>query len=121
MYMIKATLQVGVLLGVTMLSNGITQMLHLKVPGSILGILLVIVLLQTKVIRLEWIESGANLLIAELMLFFIPSAVGVIQYKQVMVTDGMRFEGVILLSTLTVMVCTGFLSEIVNKIGRERS
>lgn len=120
MYIIKAVLQVGVLLGVTMLGNQITQMLHLKFPGSILGIALVILLLQTKVIRLEWIESGANLLIAELMLFFIPSAVGVIQYKQVMVADGMRFELVILLSTLTVMVCTGFLSEMVNKIGRER-
>lgn len=121
MYIIKALLQVGVLLGVTMLGNGVTQMLHLKFPGSILGILLMIILLQTKVIPLAWIESGANLLIAELMLFFIPSAVGVIQYKQLMATDGMRFELVILLSTLTVMVCTGFLSEMVNKMGRERS
>lgn len=120
MYIVKAIVQIGVLLGVTMLGNELTQMLHLKVPGSILGILLVIILLQTKIIRLEWIESGANLLIAELMLFFIPSAVGVIQYKQLMIADGMRFELVIILSTFTVMVCTGFLSEMVNKIGRER-
>jgi len=119
MYIVKAILQVAVLFGVTMLGNGVTQVLNLKVPGSIIGILLVIVLLWTNLIRLEWIESGANILIAELMLFFIPSAVGVVQYKQVMVADGMRFELVILLSTLTVMVCTGFLSEMVNKIGRE--
>ena len=120
MYIVKAVFQIAVLLGVTMLGNEVTRVLHLKFPGSLLGILFMIVLLQTKVIRLEWIESGANILIAELMLFFIPSAVGVIQYKQIMAVDGMRFELVILFSTLTVMICTGFLSEIVNKIGRER-
>lgn len=120
MYIIKAILQIGVLLGVTMLGNELTQLLHLRIPGSVLGILLVIILLQTKVIRLEWIESGANLLIAELMLFFIPSAVGVVKYKQLMMAEGMRFELVIIISTFTVMVCTGFLSEIINKIGKER-
>lgn len=120
MYIIKAFLQVGVLLAATLVGNELTQMLHLKIPGSMVGILLVIILLQAKVIRLEWIESGANLLIAELMLFFIPSAVGVMQYKQLMVVDGMRFELVILLSTLTVMVCTGFLSEMVSKMEGER-
>jgi holin-like protein len=103
-----------------MLGNELAQVLNLKIPGSIIGILLVIILLQAKIIRLEWIESGANILIAELMLFFIPSAVGVMQYKQVMAADGMRFELVIFLSTLTVMICTGFLSEMANKIGGER-
>ena len=120
MYILNVILQVGVLIGVAMLGNSLTQMLHWNIPGSILGIFLVIILLQAKIIRVEWIESGANLLIAELLLFFIPSAVGVVQYKQLMVASGMRFELVILLSTITVMVCTGLLSEMANKIGKER-
>lgn len=114
MYVVKSVLQIGLLLAIALLSNSLMQLLHWNFPGSILGIFIVFILLQTKLLRLEWIESGANCLIAELMLFFIPSAVGVIQYKQMMLVEGMRFELVILLSTLTVMVCTGLLVEAIH-------
>jgi holin-like protein len=120
MYMLKSIFQVCGLLGVAALSNQITEVLHLHVPGSIIGIGIVFFLLAAKVITLDWVEAGANLLIAELLLFFIPSAVGVIQYRQLIVANGARFGVVILFSTITVMICTGLIAEYVNKMGRGR-
>ena len=49
------------------------------------------------------------------MLFFVPSAVGIIQHRQLMLMNGLRFEIVILLSTLTVMICTGLLAEVIHR------
>jgi holin-like protein len=109
--------QVGVLFAFAQLGSVIANALHLPLPGSIVGICLVFLLLQAGILRLEWLESGADCLIAELMLFFIPSAVGVIQYQQMMLVSGLRFELVILLSTLTVMICTGVLAETIHRLG----
>lgn len=119
MYFSRTIFQVCLLFGISMLGNKLVQVFHLHIPGSMLGILFIFILLYTKLIHLEWIEAGANLLIAELILFFIPSAVGVIKYKQIMVLDGLRFSVVIFLSTVTVMICTGLLAEFVHKMGRD--
>ncbi len=77
--------QILLLFSYTLIMEKISALLHLKVPGSILGLILLFILLQTKVIKLKWIEVGGNWLVAELLLFFIPSAVGVIQYKQLLI------------------------------------
>lgn len=120
MYILKCIAQISGLLGIALLGNKLTQVLDLHFPGSLLGILFIFLLLEAEIISLEWIETGANLLIAELILFFIPSAVGVIQYKQLIITNGVSFGFVILLSTVTVMVSTGLLAEFLNKIGKRR-
>jgi len=116
MQILKIIFQVCVLLGIAMLGNKVTQAYYLHVPGSIIGIFFIVLLLETKIIPLEWLETGANILITELILFFIPSAVGVIQYQQIMLANGARIGLVIFLSTVTVMMCTGFLAELVSKI-----
>ncbi|KMY55813.1 holin [Bacillus sp. FJAT-27231] len=95
-------------------SLGMTQLvnwLDLPIPGSILGMFILFILLQTKIIRLEWIELGANWLLAELLLFFIPAAVGIIKYKNVLIDDGLYVTLVIVLSTAVVMACTGLTAK----------
>lgn len=120
MYILKIIFQVLVFLGIALLGNKVTQVFQLHIPGSIIGIFFIFLLLEIKMIRLEWLEAGANILIAELLLFFIPSAVGVVEYRQIMLANGVRFGSVIVLSTITVMMCTGFLAEFINKIGKGR-
>lgn len=119
MYFLKCILQISGLLGIALLSNKLTEIFNWHFPGSILGIVFIFLLLKTKIVSLEWVEAGANFLIAELILFFIPSAVGIIQYKQLILINGMRFGLVIFLSTVTVMISTGLLAEFLNKIGKE--
>ncbi|MCI1693367.1 CidA/LrgA family protein [Aneurinibacillus aneurinilyticus] len=101
----------------SLIMNKFVEVLHWKIPGSILGIIVIFVLLQTKIIRLEWIELGAKWLLAELLLFFIPSAVGIIKYQHILVDNGVRVVFVITLSTIIVMACTGLLA---NKIAERK-
>ncbi|SEL27074.1 holin-like protein [Paenibacillus sp. cl141a] len=105
--MLKGTLQVA---GFMLLSLGMDQLaawLNIGIPGSILGIVVVFILLETKILRLEWIELGANWLLAELLLFFIPAAVGIMKYFPMLEAEGLQILVVVLFSTVIVMVSSG--------------
>ncbi|KOP66075.1 holin [Bacillus sp. FJAT-18019] len=105
--MMKGTLQVA---GFMLLSLGMDRMakwLDWGIPGSILGIVVVFILLETKILRLEWIELGANWLLAELLLFFIPAAVGIMKYFPMLEADGLQILFVVVFSTIIVMVSSG--------------
>jgi holin-like protein len=91
--------------------NFLAEHLHLPVPGSLLGIIVIFILLQTNVIQLNWVDLGAKWLIAEMLLFFIPSAVGVIQYKSLMLSNGLRILLVIMSSSIMVMACAGVIAQ----------
>ncbi|WP_068784061.1 CidA/LrgA family protein [Paenibacillus phocaensis] len=108
-------LQVAILFLASMALNKVAELLHLPIPGSILGIAVLFTLLKTGVVKLKWIERGANWLLAELLLFFIPSAVGVMQYIPLLESEGVRILIVVILSTVIVMVCSGFIASRIEK------
>jgi holin-like protein len=108
---IKGTAQVVFLIAFSWLMNLLMEICHLNIPGSIVGIVVLFVLLQTKLIKLEWIDLGAKWLLAEMLLFFIPSAVGIVQYKDLMLDSGVRILVVVVVSILIVMAGTGLIAE----------
>lgn len=111
----RIVLQIAILILFSLGMNFLAQALHLPIPGSILGIVILFTLLKTGVIKLAWIEQGANWLLAELLLFFIPAAVGVMKYIPLLEHDGVRILTVVILSTLTVMVSSGLIASRIAK------
>lgn len=55
------------------------------------------------------------------MLFFVPSAVGIMEYKQMVVTEGLRVELIILCGTFIVMLFTGKLTEYTSRLLRSKN
>lgn len=108
---IKAIIQITILFLISLSTNEFVNFFNIKIPGTILGIIVVFFLLETKLIRLEWIETGANWLVGNLMLFLIPSAVGVIQYKNILSENGLSLIAVIIISSVIVMTFTGLFAE----------
>lgn len=103
-------LQVALLMAFSLLMDQLARALHLPVPGSILGMIVLFILLQTRVVKLRWIEIGAAWLLGELLLFFIPSAVGIMNYMPMLEQDGLQILFIVLLSTFLVMACTGLVA-----------
>lgn len=81
------------------------------IPGSVIGLVALFLCLKWEWIRLEWVEVGAAFLIAELMLFFIPAAVGVVQYQELILQNGLYLLAFIVISTVTLMVALGWWSD----------
>lgn len=105
--MLKGTLQVAAFMLLSLGMDQLAAWLNIGIPGSILGIVVVFILLETKILRLEWIELGANWLLAELLLFFIPAAVGIMKYFPMLEAEGLQILAVVLFSTVIVMVSSG--------------
>lgn len=115
------TVQVAGLTVFSMLVNLVTKGLHLPIPGSIIGMFLLFLLLESGIIRLSWVEAGASWLLAELLLFFIPSAIGVMNYFKVLEADGIQVLAVVLIGTFAVMASSGVLTGLIYKVKERRS
>lgn len=116
-----ATLQIMALFAFAKLMNVLAAFLHLRIPGTILGILVIFLLLHFNIIKLKWIELGAVWLLGELLLFFIPSAVGVIDYGTLLSQSGTSIVLVVLLSTFVVMLSTGMMTQMIAKRKERKS
>ena len=106
----KITVQIAILCALAVLSNFLVAQFSLPLPGSVVGIVLLFGLLQLGILRLEWIEAGANLLLAELLLFFIPSAVGVVQYRSLLLSHGLAILTVVVAGSVVIMAGSGLLA-----------
>lgn len=99
--------------------NFLQQWLNLPLPGTLVGMLLLFVLLLTGVVKLDHVEQGAAILISELLLFFIPSAIGVIQYTQLFGSTGAMLLGVIVTSIVTLLLSVLIITLSIMKLRRK--
>lgn len=76
------------------------------VPSSLLGLTLALVLMALGILRRDWLAAGADWLIGEMLLFFVPAVVAIVQYAEIIRSHGLAILVVILLSTICVMVST---------------
>lgn len=103
--------QVALLTVIAWIGGGISEWLRLPIPGSMVGMLLLFVLLRLELIRLQWVDAGAQWLLAHLLLFYIPANVGIMQYKDLIASRGVQVLGVIALSSWLVMAAAGLTAE----------
>ncbi|PAD77306.1 MULTISPECIES: CidA/LrgA family protein [Paenibacillus] len=111
---IIGSLQVAGFMLLSLLLDRLVEWLNIGIPGSILGIVIVFILLETGILQLEWIELGANWLLAELLLFFIPAAVGIMKFFPMLESDGLQILAVVLIGTITVMVTSGLTATLIS-------
>lgn len=84
---------------------------HLPVPGNVLGMVILFVLLITGAVKLRWIENASSFLIKHLAFFFIPIAVGLMNFGSLFLQSGISFLIVIIGSIVVGMYVTGVVSQ----------
>ncbi|MED1201724.1 CidA/LrgA family protein [Heyndrickxia acidicola] len=87
------------------------ELLHLPIPGSVAGILILFVLLSAGLIPLEWVEGAGSFLLRHLSFFFIPIAAGLMTLGQVFLTSGIKIIITLMVSTMTGMAAAGISSQ----------
>lgn len=96
---------------INLLGMLISSSLKLPIPGSIVGLLLLLICLHFKIIQEKHIKDGAGFLLVLLPLFLIPATVGVIQFPMLLSVKGMIVIGIIIVSTLITMIVAGRVGE----------
>lgn len=110
MKLIKWVIGLSLLFGLSTFGNWVVDTFSWKVPGSVIGMVLLLVLLVTKVIRVEWIEDSAGYLTKHLAFFFIPIAVGLMAYGALLKSIGIPLLVTLLISLTVGIVVTALVS-----------
>ncbi|ERG65857.1 MULTISPECIES: CidA/LrgA family protein [Exiguobacterium] len=108
--LIKWIIGLSLLFGLSALGNWIVAALDLKVPGSVIGMVLLLLLLMTKLIRVEWIEDSAGFLTKHLAFFFIPIAVGLMSYSDLLKAEGVPLFAALIISLFVGLIVTALIS-----------
>ena len=78
--------------------EALARLLHLRLPGPVIGLLILLALLRWRVVR-QPVEAAADALLAHLSLLFVPVGVGVMTHMALVTQYGLRLLLALVLST----------------------
>ncbi|MCC3376750.1 CidA/LrgA family protein [Cohnella sp. REN36] len=86
------------------------HLLHVPLPGNVLGMLLLLLCLLAGWVKLAWIETAAQFLLKHMLLFFAPTIVGVIAYFTEIGRQWLPIVANLFVSTAVVLALTGWVT-----------
>jgi holin-like protein len=101
-------LQIALLIAFCRLGDLAAGATGLPIPGGIIGMLLVLALLSTRKLSLPTMRRGAEWFLAEMLLFFIPAVLSILDHRELLGLLGVKILIVIAVGTLAVMTSTAF-------------
>ena len=94
--------------------------LPLPIPASIYGLVIMLALLVSKVVKLEHVEGASMFLIDIMPLMFIPASAGLIDIWPNLKPVLLPIVIITLVSTILVMVVSGKVTEFVIKLSEDK-
>ena len=90
----------------------IARLLNFPVPGSVIGMALLLVALSLGIVREDAISEVSNLLLKYMTLFFVPAGVGVMLYFDLIAREWVPIVVGTVVSTFIVMAVTGWAEQL---------
>lgn len=105
--------QLALILGVWAIGEYISSFIQniVVIPGSIIGMVLLFILLQFKVIKLERVNEISDFFLDNMAIFFIPAGVSLINSLNLIIDNIFVLIVSIVISTAMVMYITGIVVE----------
>lgn len=109
----RLLIELVVLLAIYFLGTQLAVWLAWPIPGGVVGLGLLLATFANGLVKPAALQLGAGVLMAEMLLFFIPALMSLLDYGGLVRNDGWRILLVIGFSTLSVMLVTAFTVEMV--------
>ena len=109
----RLLIELVVLLAIYLLGCQLAVWLAWPIPGGVVGLGLLLATFASGLVKPAALQLGAGVLMAEMLLFFIPALMSLLDYGVLVRDEGWRIMLVIGVSTLLVMVVTAFTVEAV--------
>ncbi|SDX15228.1 CidA/LrgA family protein [Tepidimicrobium xylanilyticum] len=111
----KTLKQFSLILIILFIAQILQQRYSLPIPGTILGMMILLLLLITRIMKLERVEKVSNVLLEHLTLFFVPSVVGIMNLFDKVKDLWIYLFITLLTSTMVVIAVTGLTVQILDK------
>ncbi|WP_087503166.1 CidA/LrgA family protein [Pseudomonas sp. SID14000] len=110
---LRLLVELAILCALFLLGGQLATWLGWPIPGGVMGLALLLLLFASGVLQPAMLQLGAGWLMAEMLLFFIPALMSLLDYGALIRDEGWRILLVIAASTLMVMVVTALTVELV--------
>ena len=111
--------QFGIILTITCIGEILKYFIPLPVPASIYGLVILLILLITKIIKVDEIQDAGSFLINIMPLMFIPGAVKLITLWEQLKNIWLPISITTFATTFIVMFVTGKTAELILNHGRK--
>ncbi|NNH26002.1 CidA/LrgA family protein [Acinetobacter terrestris] len=108
LHLAQIILQLSFLVIIWWVASVIQRTLNLPVSAGVIGLLLVLFALLSGLFKLQWIKTGSDFILGELVLLFIPCVVGIIKYKALFLTQGWQLILAVFIGMICVMLATAY-------------
>lgn len=109
-------IQCAIIFGCLALGELVVWLTGIKLPASIIGMLILAFLLKVKVVKLYQVEGMANFLVKNLGFFFVPAAVSLMLYLDIIRAQWIPILVASAVSTVAVIAVTGWTHQLTRKI-----
>lgn len=108
---LKLFKQFIIIIALSFIGELLHALIPFPIPASIYGILLLFMLLERKVLRLDDVNEVSSFLIFIMPLLFVPAAVGLVDAWDELRASLTAYVTIIVAVTLIVMVATGLITQ----------
>ncbi|MDI0263186.1 antiholin-like murein hydrolase modulator LrgA [Staphylococcus aureus] len=108
--------QVIVIALVLFVSKIIESFMPIPMPASVIGLVLLFVLLCTSAVKLGEVEKVGTTLTNNIGLLFVPAGISVVNSLGVISQAPFLIIGLIIVSTILLLICTGYVTQIIMKV-----
>ena len=105
--------QFMIILAISFVGEILNYFIDLPIPGSIYGMVILFILLELGIIKVEQVREVSVFLIAVMPIMFIPAGVGLMEKWGLISVIWLPLIGTIVISTVIVMGVTGRVTQFV--------
>ena len=115
--------QLCLIMGVYAAGCALASVLPIALPGNIMGMVLLLVLLGTHILKTKYISEACDYLIDNMSVFFIPAGVAIMGCFSMLENSAAKFAFVCIATTVIVFLATSytvlFVSWVMAKLGKD--
>lgn len=98
----------AIIVGFLFLGLGMHRM-GIPIPGGVIGLLAFYLAMTAGLVRVQWVEKAAGLLLRHMVLMFVPLTVGLMEMGTVLSQQARAIIASLVVSTTAVVLTTGLL------------
>lgn len=104
---VKLLRQFCLILVICFIGEFLHRILNIPIPGSVIGMVILLIALLSGIIKLEMLEEVSEFLLKHLAFFFVPASVGLISCLGLLKGKWVAVMSILLISTAVIIAITG--------------
>ena len=98
--------ELGILLGICVLGDVVSKLIGNVLPGNVLGMILLLVLLVTRLVKCRQVEHAADFFLKNMAIFFLPVSLGILDLYAELKSQLAAILAICLLTTFITALAT---------------